>query len=273
MTKYVDEALHADARHEHVSPPLLQAGVRNDVLRRQLAPSRTTGSSISAAAAAGRSSGTGISAPTRSASTSARTSREEALAGIDLALGDLRQLPFADGAFTKAYALDVLEHLSREALEAMLREAHRVLAPGGRLFVYTHVRKNSRLAVVLRWINKLAAWLDRRGLIDVSQERLRKSDHLNPLMDVPDLERVVSQAGFRIVWIRFYTPIIGGFVENILMRLAERALARRASRRLETGGGTEAGSGADLRAARTSAPRPASRGAARCTQPCARRRG
>ena len=65
---------------------------------------------------------------------------------MDLVLGDLRRLPFADGVFTKAYALDVFEHLSREALADVLREASRVLAPGGRLFVYSHVRKNSPLA-------------------------------------------------------------------------------------------------------------------------------
>ena len=59
-------------------------------------------------------------------------------------LGDLRRLPFPDGAFDKAWSLDVFEHLSIDALEAMLREADRVLAPGGALFVYTHVRKNSR---------------------------------------------------------------------------------------------------------------------------------
>ena len=33
VTKYTDEALHADARHESVSPPLLGAGVRNRMLR------------------------------------------------------------------------------------------------------------------------------------------------------------------------------------------------------------------------------------------------
>ena len=57
------------------------------------------------------------------------------------------------------------------------------------------------------------------------QERLRKSDHLNPLADVPDLDRVARGRGFRIARIRFYTPIVGGFVENILMRVAERAMA------------------------------------------------
>ena len=51
------------------------------------------------------------------------------------------------------------------------------------------------------------------------QERLRKSDHLNPLADIPELARVAADAGFRIGQIRYYTPIVGGFVENILMRL------------------------------------------------------
>jgi hypothetical protein len=64
----------------------------------------------------------------------------------------------------------------------------------------------------------------------MTQERLRKSDHLNPLQDVPHLEAVVDRAGLRIARIRYYTPIVGGFVENILMRMAERALARRADR-------------------------------------------
>ena len=36
LTKYTDAALHVDARHETVSPPLLGAGVRNGMLRRFL---------------------------------------------------------------------------------------------------------------------------------------------------------------------------------------------------------------------------------------------
>jgi SAM-dependent methyltransferase len=151
---------------------------------------------------------------------------------VDLLIGDLRTLPFADGTFTRAFSLDVLEHLSPEALRGMLAEANRVLAPGGGLFVYTHVRKNAPIAAGLRWINALARQLDRVGLIDLRQEHLRKSDHLNPLRDIPELEHVAREAGFRIARIRYYTPIVGGFVENILMRVAERAMARRAARRL-----------------------------------------
>ena len=77
----------------------------------------------------------------------------------------------------------------------MLTEAARVIAPGGELFVYTHVRKNAPIAVGLRWINALARRLERMGLIDMRQERLRKSDHLNPLADIPELRRVAADTG------------------------------------------------------------------------------
>ena len=53
-TKYLDEALHADARHERVSPPLLGSKIRNDMLREFLRRRPAISSSISAAAAAGR---------------------------------------------------------------------------------------------------------------------------------------------------------------------------------------------------------------------------
>jgi SAM-dependent methyltransferase len=231
QTKYLDEALHLDARHESVSPPLLQSGVRQRQLRRflRLGPGDRvidlgcgSGRSILWNAASGAAF-TGVDVSPFFA-LEARTS-------ADLALADLRQLPFADGTFTKAYALDVLEHLSPDALDAMLAEAARVLAPGGVLFVYSHVRKNAPIARGLRAINALARGLERMGLIDMTQERLRKSDHVNPLQDVPHLEAVAGRAGFRLARIRYYTPLVGGFVENILMRMAERLLARRADRR------------------------------------------
>jgi hypothetical protein len=126
------------------------------------------------------------------------------------------------------------------------------------LFVYSHVRKNAPIAGGLRAINALARRLERLGLIDMTQERLRKSDHLNPLVDVPHLEAVVARAGFRIARIRYYTPIVGGFVENILVRMAEQFLTRRAARR---GGAAGPGpEGAAVREARTAAKARLARG-------------
>ena len=227
-TKYLDEALHADARHERVSPPFLGSRIRNDMLREFLAPGPTD-LVVDLGCGSGRAllwnrdwqaQAVGIDI----SPFFAHESRRE----VDLLLGDLRRLPFADATFTKGYSLDVLEHLSPEALRGMLTEAARVIAPGGTLFVYTHVRKNASIAVGLRWINALAGKLDRMGLIDLRQERLRKSDHLNPLADIPELRRVAADSGFRIKRIRYYTPLVGGFVENILMRLAEKRLADRA---------------------------------------------
>ena len=235
QTKYLDETLHVDARHERVSPPLLGSKIRNDMLRAFLAP-EPHDLVVDLGCGSGRAllwnrdwdaQAIGIDIAPYFAG--------EARRDVDLLLGDLRRLPFADGAVTKAYSLDVLEHLSPEALKSMLAEAARVMAPGGELFVYTHVRRNAPIAVGLRWINRLAQRLERVGLIDLRQEHLRKSDHLNPLADIPELRRVAAETGFRIKRIRYYTPLVGGFAENILMRLAEKRLADGAKRTYAAG--------------------------------------
>jgi SAM-dependent methyltransferase len=151
----------------------------------------------------------------------------EARAGSHLILGDLRRLPLRDGVFTKAWSLDVLEHLSLDALRGMLTEAHRVLADRGGIFIYTHVRKNGWPAAGVRAANRLARGLERVGLLDLRLERLRKSDHVNPLADHDQLASVVAECGFEIERITYYTPVTGAFVENVLVRLGERWLGRR----------------------------------------------
>jgi SAM-dependent methyltransferase len=178
----------------------------------------------------------------------------DAVANADVLLGDLRRLPLQDGAFGKAWSLDVLEHMSRPALVGMLREANRVLAANGALFVYTHVRKNGWIAVGTRLVNRFAALCERLGLLDLRQERLRKSDHVNPLVDHDDLARAAAESGFRIERITYYTPIVGAFVENVLVRMAEKAMTRRS--------GPAAGRDDAARAARRDAQARVKRGGA-----------
>jgi SAM-dependent methyltransferase len=249
QTKYLDEALHADARHESIAPPLLGSRIRSDMLRRFLKPGPGdriidlgcgSGRTLAWNARSGASL-TGIDiAPYFAAETAA---------GFDLLLGDLRRLPIRSGAFGKAWSLDVLEHLSRPALLSMLAEANRILADGGALFVYTHVRRNGWIAGGTRLVNRFAGFCERLGLLDLGQERLRKSDHVNPLADHDDLARVAADCGFRIERVTYYTPIAGAFVENVLVRMAERLLARRAAARA----GAPAGAVDSVRAARRSA--------------------
>ena len=249
QTKYLDQALHADARHESIAPPLLGSKIRNDMLRRFLKPGPgdrvlDLGCGSGRTLAWNRESGaalTGIDIAPYFA--------PEAVATSDLLLGDLRRLPINDGTFSKAWSLDVLEHLSRPSLIEMLSQANRVLAPGGALFVYTHVRKNGWPAVGVRMVNRLARLFERLGLLDLRQERLRKSDHVNPLADHDDLARVAAESGFTIERITYYTPVVGAFVENVLARMAERFLARRAVRKVSGTSDEHAG----IREARTSA--------------------
>jgi len=261
QTRYLDEALHADARHERVSPPLLASAVRHDMLRAFLRPGPGD-LVIDLGCGSGRTLVWNQSAGAHQVGVDVSPFfAQEALSGADLALGDLRKLPFADGAFTKGYALDVFEHLSREGLAGVLREAARVLSPGGQLFVYSHVRKNSRLALGLRFINRVAGLLHRVGAVDLTQEHLRKSDHLNPLSDIPDLERTVGEAGFRVARIRYYTPLLGGVIENIMVRSAEQWMARRAARRAAAAGTPDGGDrAAYTRAARKQAQERIARG-------------
>jgi SAM-dependent methyltransferase len=249
-TRYVDEALHVDARHETIAPPLLGSKVRQDMLRHFLALGPGD-RAIDLGCGSGRTLAWNAGSGAQMVGIDlAPYFAREALAGHDLLLGDLRRLPIRDGAFTKAWTLDVVEHVSAEALADVLAEAHRVLAPGGALFVYSHVRRNSWIAGGVRLANRLAAALERAGLVDIRQERLRKSDHLNPLADHAELAAAAGRAGFRIERITYYTPILGAFVENVLVRIAERFLAGRAT----PAGGSGGVAGAEpVRAARQAA--------------------
>lgn len=57
-----------------------------------------------------------------------------------LAVADAHALPFADATFGTAYAIRMLNDAGR--IDHVLREIHRVLAPGGRLLVYTRARRD-----------------------------------------------------------------------------------------------------------------------------------
>jgi SAM-dependent methyltransferase len=56
---------------------------------------------------------------------------------VDLVLADARRIPLPDGCADAVTMLDVVEHLTPTELDASLREARRLLAPAGRLFIHT----------------------------------------------------------------------------------------------------------------------------------------
>jgi len=114
-----------------------------------------------------------------------------------------------------------------ESTELPQLTPYTITSPAKLKAVVNTVRKNGWAAVGVRAANRLARGLERAGLLDLRLERLRKSDHVNPLADHDQLTRVAREAGFEIERITYYTPVAGAFVENVLIRLGERWLGRR----------------------------------------------
>src|SRR5438046_6087947 len=121
-------------------------------------------------------------------------------------------------------SIDVLEHLPLADIQTYWREAHRVLAPGGRLFVCSNPREGSRLDIVVRGARLLSRWLARRGVIDDRRDRLRKSDHVKAIATYPQLVSVLNGCGFRVEQVVFWNGLFQSLIENLLVKLAESAL-------------------------------------------------
>lgn len=83
-------------------------------------------------------------------------------------VGDVHALPFADNTFDALFSLSVLQYVDREAV---LKECHRVLKPGGRAVFVEHLGRNPFVRAyrvarkVCRW--EYAPYLTPRGYIDV----------------------------------------------------------------------------------------------------------
>lgn len=224
-TQYADHEFH-ERMQVTEAPPVLSARVKADMMLRMLDP--PPGEPVldlgcgagKLAAYAGRegSRAAGLDA--------APFFLAGAAAVVDLALGDLRRLPFRKGAYARAYSLDVLEHLDEAGLRDVLLEARRVVGPGGRLFVYTHAMESSRLALFQRAVNRLARRLGRAGLIDHEREALRKSDHRNAIRSHEHFDALCAEAGLEVAQRRYYNVVLKAVVEDLGLRLFEQARRR-----------------------------------------------
>ncbi|MFL5733631.1 MAG: class I SAM-dependent methyltransferase [Chloroflexia bacterium] len=217
--------------YKRIAMPLLGAGVRQRAIRRMLNPGRSDrlielgcGNGKFVYWNRGRVGwAVGIDP--------APLFAQEALEQVDLCLADARALPFAQGAFSAAMSIDVLEHLPLEDIRTYLREAHRVLAPGGRLFIFSNTREGSRLDFIVRGARILSRWLGSRGLLDDSRDRLRKSDHVKAISTYPELETVLRDCGFKVERVIFWNGLFQSIIENLVMKLAESLLVRLRARR------------------------------------------
>lgn len=234
-SKYSSSEFEEQLDYRDVGEPLLAAGVRQRQLERML-PLAKEDSMIDLGCGNGKfalwnKDRCGYIAGVDSAALFAERSLQE----IDLVRGDARRLPFADGSFSRALSIDVLEHFSAEDVDRYLGEAWRVLRPGGLLFVYSNTRERGRY----RWLIDLERSFSERlagfGLVDSKADMLRKSDHVKAIATLEELQTVSARAGFQIREIVFWNGILQGLVENIMVKLAEGAAYRLKRRRRHAG--------------------------------------
>lgn len=152
---------------------------------------------------------------------------DEAVARLDLALGDVRALPFAGDTFDAAYSIDVMEHLDAPGLERFFAEAARVLKPGGVFYLYSNTRERSTLWPIIALWNRLSRLLRRRAIGDFHTDDIRKGDHVKVLTTWPQVAAFAAHHGLRVERVRFWNGVFQGLIDNVLVRLGEGLLLRR----------------------------------------------
>jgi SAM-dependent methyltransferase len=220
-TRYADHDFH-ERLGVSDAPPLLSARIKADMMRRMLRPAPGAGL-IDLGCGAGKLALYAAEKGSRTAGLDvAPFFLPRAVRSVDLALGDLRRLPFRKAAFEGAFSLDVLEHLDEADLGDVLLETRRLLAPGGGFFVYTHALEPGVLAPLQRALKRLAARLGRIGLLDYEREALRKSDHKNAILSHDHFDRLCGAAGLRVTARRYYNVLFKAVIEDILFRIYEQ---------------------------------------------------
>jgi SAM-dependent methyltransferase len=152
-----------------------------------------------------------------------RLGQERSLTNLHFALADGMYLPFADGSFNLVLSHAVIEHVADAPL--YLREAARVLAPGGRVYLSTapylslagahlprlkvpvplHLIAGRRVAfATFQFLARRAPWTlkepaNENSFIKAARRGEQKHDDLLELVRVRRLRGQIHDAGLRIV--------------------------------------------------------------------------
>lgn len=133
---------------------------------------------------------------------------------VDVRTARIEALPFDAGTFATVYSTSVLEHIPD--LDAGLREVHRVLAPGGVLYLTV---PSPRCRTYLLWtrvlsrlgLRRLAAWY-----ADLTV-RVFKAEHI---MEAEGWTAALERAGFRVEHHESFMPARAAMIQDMFLPLA-----------------------------------------------------
>jgi ubiquinone/menaquinone biosynthesis C-methylase UbiE len=154
---------------------------------------------------------------------------KSAIDSVSLVVGDLRRLPFRNGATSRAYSLDVLEHLDEAGVREVLLEARRAVSKDGRIFVYTHAMESSKIASFQRGVNTFAKRLGKMGLVDSDKEAMRKSDHINAIRSHEHFDEIAKSSGLRVEKRVYYNVFAKAVVEDLVLKVIEQRRQKKAA--------------------------------------------
>jgi SAM-dependent methyltransferase len=152
-----------------------------------------------------------------------RLAREKQVGRVAFVQGDGARLPFPDGIFDVVFSHSVIEHVS--SAPDYLRECHRVLRPGGVLYLSTapylslagahlprllvpvplHLLVGRRRAfAAFCWLARAAPWALREKkeantFVALAEQGLTKQDDLLQNVTLARLRSWLRQAGFRLL--------------------------------------------------------------------------
>jgi ubiquinone/menaquinone biosynthesis C-methylase UbiE len=118
---------------------------------------------------------------------------------------DAKRLDFPDGSFDRIFMLDVVEHLYPEELQLALREARRVLKPGGLLVIHTEPNINYVKFALPLYQSRLLHWIAEPVVFRLTGSRVpfsafRDAMHINE-QSPGSLRAALNEAGFQSrVW-------------------------------------------------------------------------
>jgi SAM-dependent methyltransferase len=223
-SKYLEEELAESLDYKVISPPYLAAAVRNDVLKSWLT-ARRRGRVLDIGCGNGKFAvwnreRYGFTVGVDGAPLFA----DKALETVDLVRGDVRWLPFATASFDYAYSIDVMEHLADEDIASYFREARRVLAPQGRLLLYSNTREKSSLGPIISAQKRVSRFFVRRGYYSFERDNQRKADHVKAIRTFEELRARLQDSGLVVEKKLFWNGVFQGFIENVVVKLGEARL-------------------------------------------------